>query len=142
MLESKPTIGPACIKSRALPLGILSVAGISTSTISPSSAAAHQCAQVAPTLPAPTIVIFARPIMWPPQKDAQSVAPSFSIGLEYELPPDGVKWGGVDSSETAPYRCQRSAEKTPKHNEARRRALGCGGLNQTFFYRPHGGFRS
>ena len=57
-------IGDACIKSNALPLGIFSVCGTSSKTTSPSSAEAHQCAQVAPTFPAPIIVIFARRIRY------------------------------------------------------------------------------
>ena len=59
-LESKPTIGEAWNRSSALPAGMPSVAGMSSSTMSPSSAAAHQWAVVAPTLPAPMIAIFAR----------------------------------------------------------------------------------
>ena len=58
--ESKPMIGAAWKRSSALPAGIPSVAGMSSSTTSPSSAAAVQWAVVAPTLPAPMIEIFAR----------------------------------------------------------------------------------
>src|SRR4029078_4046566 len=94
MSASKPTIGPDCIRSRALPLGMFSVAGISTSTISPSSAAPHQCAHGAPTLPAPTIVIFARPITWPPLQRGTLPCAVVGMGLEYERRPDGVKWAG------------------------------------------------
>ena len=47
-------------KSSALPLGMVSVWGMSKSTMSPNSAAAHQWAVVAPTLPAPMMLIFAR----------------------------------------------------------------------------------
>jgi hypothetical protein len=61
-LESKLIIGDDCIRSSALPAGMPSVCGISTSTMSPNSAAAHQWAVVAPTFPAPTIVILARRI--------------------------------------------------------------------------------
>ena len=57
---SKPMIGAAWKRSRALPAGIPSVAGMSRRTTSPSSAAAHQWAVVAPTLPAPMMEIFAR----------------------------------------------------------------------------------
>src|SRR5271157_4941204 len=39
---------------------MFSVWGMSKSTTSPNSVAAHQCAVVAPTFPAPMIVIFAR----------------------------------------------------------------------------------
>ena len=41
-------------------MGMSPFCGMSSRTMSPSSAAAHQWAQVAPTLPAPTIVILAR----------------------------------------------------------------------------------
>ena len=53
-------MGDDCIKSKALPRGMFSVCGTSRRTTSPSSAAAHQCAQVAPTFPAPMMLIFAR----------------------------------------------------------------------------------
>src|SRR5437762_5988883 len=53
-------IGDACNRSRALPRGMFSVCGTSKRTISPSSIEAHQWAVVAPTLPAPMTVIFAR----------------------------------------------------------------------------------
>src|SRR6266404_2046110 len=51
-------MGAASARSRAFPCGTPST--ISTRTTSPSSFAASQCAAVAPTLPAPTTVIFFR----------------------------------------------------------------------------------
>ena len=58
MRTSKPSTGAASARSKALPCGTPST--ISTRTTSPSSLAASQCAAVAPTLPAPTTVIFFR----------------------------------------------------------------------------------
>ena len=55
---SKPSMGAASARSNPLPCGTPST--ISTSTTSPSSFDASQCAAVAPTLPAPTTVIFFR----------------------------------------------------------------------------------
>src|SRR3954467_9447048 len=60
ILLSKPSIGEDSNKSSAFPCGIPSTCGISTRTISPSSLEAAQCAAVAPTLPAPIMLIFAR----------------------------------------------------------------------------------
>src|ERR687889_380221 len=58
MRASYPSIGAACARSSDLPCGTPSI--ISTSTTSPSSLLASQCAAVAPTLPAPTTVILFR----------------------------------------------------------------------------------
>src|SRR5205085_10978076 len=55
---SKPSTGAACARSSALPCGTPSIT--STSTTSPNSLLASQCAAVAPTLPAPTTVILFR----------------------------------------------------------------------------------
>ena len=60
MLASKRSIGPHCARSRALPCATPTRSGMSTSTMSPSSLAAAQWAQVAPTFPAPMIEILAR----------------------------------------------------------------------------------
>ena len=69
--ESKPMIGDAWKRSSALPAGMPSVAGMSSRTMSPSSALAHQWAVVAPTLPAPMMEIFARRMMeWFLERDA------------------------------------------------------------------------
>src|SRR5215813_5439722 len=51
-------MGPACARSSALPCGMPSTT--STSTTSPSSFSTAYCATEAPTLPAPTMVIFGR----------------------------------------------------------------------------------
>src|SRR5262245_15253590 len=53
-------MGVDSYRSSALPLGMSPTWGISTKTTSPSSWAAAQWAAVAPTLPAPTMVIFGR----------------------------------------------------------------------------------
>src|SRR4051794_174909 len=57
---STPSTGVASNRSSALPAGMPLVSGMSTRTMSPSSFAAAQCAQVAPTFPAPIMLIFAR----------------------------------------------------------------------------------
>src|SRR5579871_2649604 len=62
-------MGPTCSMSRALPLGMSLVAGMSRRTISPKSLSAIQAAQEAPTLPAPTTVILGRWDMGPPHKE-------------------------------------------------------------------------
>src|SRR5262245_20513491 len=51
-------MGAACARSSALPCGMPSTT--STSTTSPSSFSTAYCATEAPTLPAPTMVIFGR----------------------------------------------------------------------------------
>ena len=56
------SIGPQQARSSILPLATPSLSGMSRTTMSPSSFAAAQCAQVAPTLPAPMMLIFARAI--------------------------------------------------------------------------------
>src|SRR5262245_49740451 len=53
-------MGVDSYRSSALPLGMSPTWGMSTKTTSPSSWAAAQWAAVAPTLPAPTMVIFGR----------------------------------------------------------------------------------
>src|SRR4030095_5006239 len=58
MLAAERWIGPACARSSALPCGMPSTT--STSTTSPSSFSTAYCATEAPTLPAPTTVIFGR----------------------------------------------------------------------------------
>src|SRR5258706_15589771 len=65
VLLSKPSIGEASKRSSAFPCGMPSTWGMSTRTISPSSLEAAQCAAVAPTLPAPTMLIFARRMFVP-----------------------------------------------------------------------------
>ena len=62
MFASKRSSGPHCAKSKALPCATPTRSGISTNTMSPSSLAAAQWAQVAPTFPAPMIEILARRI--------------------------------------------------------------------------------
>src|SRR5436305_1634151 len=83
MLQSKPTIGEACMRSSPLPLGMSPVWGISKRIISPSSAAAHQCAVVAPTLPAPMMVIFARRMNCVSEFSGIFVSEVVSIGLAW-----------------------------------------------------------
>src|SRR5579859_128746 len=56
---SKPSMGEDSYRSSAFPWGIPSTWGTSTRTMSPSSLLAAQWAQVAPTLPAPMMLIFA-----------------------------------------------------------------------------------
>src|SRR4051812_28634394 len=60
ILQSTPATGVASNRSRALPCGMPSTCGMSTRTISPSSLLAAQWAQVAPTFPAPMMLILAR----------------------------------------------------------------------------------
>ena len=65
ILASNPSTGDASNRSRALPWGMPSIWGMSTRTMSPSSLLAAQWAQVAPTFPAPMMVIFARRMVVP-----------------------------------------------------------------------------
>ena len=63
-LTLAPATGVASSRSRALPWGMPSTT--STSTTSPSSRTTAQWAAVAPTLPAPTMVILWRPMAYCP----------------------------------------------------------------------------
>ncbi len=58
-----PHTGPACVISKALPCGMPGT--MSTSTTSYAFFSASRCATVPPTFPAPTTVIFGRPIIPP-----------------------------------------------------------------------------
>src|SRR5215813_124610 len=60
MRQSKRSTGPHWARSRPLPCGMPSM--MSSRTMSPSSLAAAQWAQVAPTFPPPMMEIFARRI--------------------------------------------------------------------------------
>src|SRR4051812_20424471 len=60
ILQSTPATGVASNRSRALPCGMPSTWGMSTRTTSPSSLLTAQWAQVAPTFPAPMMLILAR----------------------------------------------------------------------------------
>src|ERR1700742_1654283 len=60
IFESKFSMGEQQARSRALPWATPTLSGISSRTMSPSSLAAAQWAQVAPTFPAPMMLIFAR----------------------------------------------------------------------------------
>src|ERR1700742_4198576 len=63
IFESKFSMGEQQARSRALPWATPTLSGISSRTMSPSSLLAAQWAQVAPTFPAPMMLIFARFIL-------------------------------------------------------------------------------
>src|SRR5437899_1166058 len=96
MRTSTPRIGAACVRSRALPIGIFSM--MSTRTRSATSSAASQCAVVCPTMPAPMMLTFDLPLILHPEiQSTQSppVLPVFPVyllrrGSLYRL--DRVDW--------------------------------------------------
>src|SRR5271170_2050240 len=89
-------MGPTCNMSRALPLGMSLVAGMSKRTMSPKSLSAIQTAQEAPTLPAPTTVILGR---W----------------LDIENPPRDVSWQNRETVYPSP---AGMSTKSPVGDEA------------------------
>src|SRR5690606_17000760 len=104
-LTSNPSTGPASIRSRALPWGTPST--MSMRTMSPSSLAAAQWAAVAPTLPAPTMVIFGlglRVNAFPPLSRCFAQSDRiFTVSVTLRM--------GSDNIPPAAYRASRSTER-------------------------------
>src|SRR3954453_17296784 len=115
---SKPSTGELSYRSRALPIGAVLgwplISGMSTRTMSPSSLLAAQWAAVAPTFPAPTMVIFARRMVSPSPVAADSGCPNRG-----KNPASGIAPGDRSLGGGSDYR-ERQGSFNPRHDDAAR----------------------